>query len=140
VDVVRIFENDRKSLNICAVQKIQHMENTAKNTRLIDLTVSQLESLLDSKLSKIIIPPIADKENQIGDYAFAEEITGYSRQRLYQLVSEGTIPYIKLPNGGVRFSRKDLLDWFAQYKKMSNDQIGEFASTLTLKREMKRKK
>lgn len=116
------------------------MENTAKNTRLIDLTVSQLESLLDSKLSKIIIPSPAESEVQIGDYAFAEEITGYSRQRLYQLVSEGTIPYIKLPSGGVRFSRKDLLDWFAQYKKMSNDQIEEFAATMALKREMKRKK
>ncbi len=116
------------------------MENTTKNTRLIDLTVSQLESLLDSKLSKITIPSITGNENQIGDYAFAEEITGYSRQRLYQLVSEGTIPYIKLPSGGVRFSRKDLLDWFTQYKKMSNDQMDEFAATMSLKRETKRKK
>lgn len=116
------------------------MENTAKNTRLIDLTVSQLESLLDEKLSKITIPSGTDKENEIGDYGFAEEITGYSRQRLYQLVSEGAMPYIKLPSGGVRFSRKDLLNWFAQHKKMSLNQIEEFASTLALKREMKRKK
>ncbi len=114
------------------------MNVIAKNTRIIDLTLDQLDVLLEEKFSKFQ-NSVHPKNDRVGDYDLACEITGYSKQRLYQLVSEEIIPFVKLPSGGVRFFEKDLLDWFKKYKNKSESEVNELAKTLPITRNMRRK-
>lgn len=114
--------------------------NSVTDKRLIDLTVSELESIIDGKLAQAFPKenPVLSKDN-ISGYSLAEQLTGYARQTLYQLVSEEKIPFIKLPSGGVRFSERDLTDWLKSYKRKTSDEISEMAITLPLKRNLRRK-
>lgn len=114
------------------------MNALTKNTRIIDLTLDQLDVLLEEKFSKFQ-NSVTPKKDRVGDYDLACEITGYSKQRLYQLVSEEIIPFVKLPSGGVRFFEKDLLEWFKKYKNKSEGEVKEIANTLLMKRKMRRK-
>ena len=114
------------------------MNALTKNTRIIDLTLDQLDVLLEEKFSKFQ-NSVNPKNDRVGDYDLASEITGYSKQRLYQLVSEEIIPFVKLPSGGVRFFEKDLLDWFKKHKNKSESDVSEVAQTLLMKRKMRRK-
>lgn len=114
------------------------MSTLTKNMRIIDLTLDQLDVLLEEKLSKFQ-NSVNPKNDRVGDYDLACEITGYSKQRLYQLVSEEIIPFVKLPSGGVRFFEEDLLDWFKKYKNKSESDVSEVAQTMLMKRKMRRK-
>lgn len=116
--------------------------NINENTRLIDLKVSDLLIIL-----KESNPATAEKmpveaspgDDEIGGYEIAEKVTGYARQTLYQLKSEGKIPYIGLPNGGVRFSKNAILDWLLSYKKLSDDEVAARAEDFVLKRKLRRR-
>ncbi|TKC07511.1 helix-turn-helix transcriptional regulator [Pedobacter frigoris] len=116
--------------------------NINENTRLIDLKVSDLLTIL-----KETNPPMEGKaptmgrpgEDEIGGYEIAEKVTGYARQTLYQLKSEGKIPYIGLPNGGVRFSKNAILEWLLSHKKLSDAEVADRAEDFVLKRKLRRK-
>ena len=109
-----------------------------ENTRLIDLKVSDLLAIL--KESTPTGPTLASTdEEEIGGYEIAERITGYARQTLYQLKSTGDIPYIALPNGGVRFSKKALIAWLLSYRKMTSDEISAKAESYVSKRHLRRR-
>jgi hypothetical protein len=69
----------------------------------------------------------------------SKTITGYSSQTLYQLKSAGELPYIGLPGGGMRFSKKMLINWLLSHKKLTNQQVQEKAETIKLKRRLRRK-
>ena len=115
---------------------------TNKLTRLIDLTVEELESILEFKLIHAQSEHSSSKlnvEDEIGGYELAEKITGYDRKTLYQKKSEGKIPYMQPPEGGVFFSKNDLISWLKSHKRMTNDEISEMAITLPLKRKLRRK-
>lgn len=116
--------------------------NINENTRLIDLKVSDLLIIL-----KETNPPIEGKsptivnpvEDEFGGYEIAEKVTGYARQTLYQLKSEGKIPYIGLPNGGVRFSKNAILEWLLSHKKLSEAEVTARAEDFIFKRKLRRK-
>ena len=113
---------------------------TNKSTRIIDLTVEELEAILDGKLSQALPKKATiEDEDEIGGYELAERITGYDRQTLYQKKSAGAIPYMQPPSGGVFFSKKDLIEWLKSYKRLSGSEISELAITLPLKRKLRRK-
>lgn len=115
---------------------------TNKSTRIIDLTVGELEAILDFKLTHT--QPEASisnsiNEDEIGGYELAERITGYERRTLYQKKSAGKIPYMQPPEGGVFFSKNDLIAWLKSHKRMTDNEISEMAVTLPLKRSLRRK-
>ena len=111
-----------------------------ENTRIIDLKVSDLLIILkESTPIPPLSPVISNDDDKIGGYEVAEETTGYARQTLYQLKSSGNIPYISLPNGGVRFSKKALINWLVSHKKLSKSEVSEKANDLILKRKLRRR-
>ncbi len=109
-----------------------------ENTRLIDLKVSDLLALLKESTPQSSAPNLPD-EDEIGGYGVAEKITGYARQTLYQLKSSGDIPYIALPNGGIRFSKKALISWLLSHKKMTSEEIAAKAESYVSKRHLRRR-
>jgi hypothetical protein len=112
--------------------------NINENMRLIDLKVSDLLTILKESTPAPLAPPLSD-DDEIGGYEIAEKITGYARQTLYQLKSAGEIPYIALPNGGFRFSKKALLDWLMSHKKLTPSEIAAKAEDFVFKRKARRK-
>ena len=114
--------------------------NIDRNTRLIDLTVADLMVIVKECMTGFMpIDETLNDEDEIGGYEIAETITGYSRQTLYQLKSTGELPYIGLPGGGVRFSKKMLINWLLSHQKLTHHAIQEKAETLILKRKLRRK-
>lgn len=110
-----------------------------ENTRLIDLKVSDLLAILKESTPNQTLPFASNEDDEIGGYEIAEKITGYARQTLYQLKSAGEIPYISLPNGGVRFSKKAILNWLLSHKKLSSSEIVDKAENISFKRSLRRK-
>jgi excisionase family DNA binding protein len=55
-------------------------------------------------------------EDQIGDYGFASDLTGISKNTLYGLVCRKRIPHIKINRRFVRFSKVDLSNWLDSHK------------------------
>ena len=111
-----------------------------KNTRLIDLTVADLMVVIKDCMTGFIpVDPIVFEDDEIGGYEIAETVTGYSRQTLYQLKSAGKLPHIALPGGGIRFSKKMLINWLLSHQKLTNQEIQEKAETLKIKRKLRRK-
>jgi len=111
-----------------------------KNTRLIDLTVADLMIIIEECMIGFRLNnEMSNNEDEIGGYEIAEIVTGYSRQTLYQLKSAGELPYIRLPGGGVRFSKKMLINWLLSHQKLTNQEIQEKAETMKLKRKLRRK-
>jgi predicted DNA-binding transcriptional regulator AlpA len=111
-----------------------------ENTRLIDLKVSDLLTIL--KESATVLPtslPVPNDDDEIGGYEVAERTTGYARQTLYQLKSAGKIPCIVLPNGGVRFSKKEIVTWLMSHKRLTDVEIVEKAENFVFKRRLRRK-
>jgi len=80
-----------------------------------------------------------NNEDEIGGYEIAETVTGYFRQTLYQLKSAGELPYIGLPVGGVRFSKKMLTNWLISHQKLTNQEVHEKVESLIIKRKLRRK-
>jgi|GEM_PF-933394 len=116
--------------------------NINENTRLIDLKVSDLLTILketnqpaEAKIMTVASP----EDDEIGGYEVAQKVTGYARQTLYQLKSEGKIPYIGLPNGGVRFSKNAILAWLLSHKKLSDCEVAAKAEEFIFKRKLRRK-
>jgi predicted DNA-binding transcriptional regulator AlpA len=112
--------------------------NINENTRLIDLKVSDLKTIL-KEYTPPPTPSSSEDDEEIGGYEVAEKTTGYARQTLYQLKSKGKIPCIVLPNGGVRFSKKAIINWLMSHKKLTNEEIAEQAENFVFKRRLRRK-
>ena len=111
-----------------------------KNTRLIDLTVADLMVIVKECMTGFMpVDETLNDEDEIGGYEIAETITGYSRQTLYQLKFAGELSYIGLPGGGIRFSKKMLINWLLSHQKLTQQEIQEKAETLKLKRKLRRK-
>jgi hypothetical protein len=90
------------------VQKRKEME---KSTRIIDLTVGQLEAILEKSVNRDSIQTIPIiSENEIGGLELAMEITGYSARTIYTKVSLNEIPYLKRGKP-LEFSRNQLENW-----------------------------
>jgi len=114
--------------------------NIYKNTRLVDLTVADLMVIVKECMTSLMpVDETLNDEDEIGGYEIAETITGYSRQTLYQLKSAGELPYIGLPGGGVRFSKKMLMNWLLFHQKLTHQEIQEKVETLIPKRKLRRK-
>ncbi|CAM4253467.1 hypothetical protein SAMN06265348_10824 [Pedobacter westerhofensis] len=116
--------------------------NINENTRLIDLKVSDLLIILKQTNPAVEDNPPAvalPGDDEIGGYEIAEKVTGYARQTLYQLKSEGKIPYIGLPNGGVRFSKNAILEWLLSHRKLTDAEVAAKAEDFVLKRKLRRK-
>ena len=114
--------------------------NIDRNTRLVDLTVADLIEIVKECMTSFMpIDKHLNDEDEIGGYEIAESITGYSRQTLYQLKSAGELPYIGLPGGGIRFSKRMLMNWLLSYQKLTQQEIQEKTETLKLKRKLRRK-
>ncbi len=114
--------------------------NINENTRVIDLKVSDLLTILKESATALPAPPpVPSDEDEIGGYEVAEKTTGYARQTIYQLKSAGKIPCIVLPNGGVRFSKKDIISWLMSHKRLTNEEIAEKAENFVFKRRLRRK-
>ncbi len=114
--------------------------NIDKNTRLIDLTVADLMVIVkECMIGFMPVDEPLNYEDEIGGYEIAETITGYSRQTHYQLKSVGELPYIGLPGGGIRFSKKMLMNWLLSHQKLTHQEMQEKAETLKLKRKLRRK-
>ncbi len=114
--------------------------NINENTRVIDLKVSDLITILKESTPIPAIPVQASEDDDvIGGYEVAEKATGYARQTIYQLKSEGKIPYIAMPSGGVRFSRKEILKWLMSHKKLTSEEITAKAEDFVFKRKARRK-
>lgn len=107
--------------------------------RLIDLKVSDLVQILHQECPQIPAIAQASDEDEIGGYEIAERITGYSRQTLYQLKSAGQLPYLSLPNGGVRFSKKTILTWLLSHRRLTEAEVAEKAMEFEFKRKLRRK-
>ncbi|MFA6275228.1 MAG: helix-turn-helix domain-containing protein [Pedobacter sp.] len=113
--------------------------NINQDTRLIDLKVSDLIEILNqNQLPTPTLSPVA-QEDEIGGYEVAEKITGYSRQTLYQLKSAGQLPYLSLPSGGVRFSKKTLLQWLLSHKRLTESEAADKALDFEFKRKLRRR-
>ena len=108
-------------------------------TRLIDLKVSDLVEIIQQNQSPVLPSIPVAQEDEIGGYEIAERITGYSRQTLYQLKSAGQLPYLSLPNGGVRFSKKTILNWLLSHKRMSESEAADKALDFEFKRKLRRR-
>lgn len=116
--------------------------NINENTRLIDLKVSDLLTILKEAnplVERKTVTMVSPEGDEIGGYEVAEKATGYARQTLYQLKSEGKIPYIGLPNGGVRFSKNAILEWLLSHKKLSDGEVVAKADEFIFKRKLRRK-
>jgi predicted DNA-binding transcriptional regulator AlpA len=114
--------------------------NINENTRVIDLKVSDLITILKESTPTPIVPVQASEDDdEIGGYEVAERATGYARQTCYQLKSEGKIPYIAMPSGGVRFSRKEILSWLMSHKKLTKEEVEQQANDFVFKRKLRRK-
>jgi len=111
-----------------------------QDTRLIDLKVSDLLEILNQNQPKQIVndTPVSE-DDEIGGYEIAERITGYSRQTLYQLKSSGRLPYLALPNGGVRFSKKGILEWLLSHRRLTESEVADRAQDFVFKRKLRRK-
>jgi len=112
--------------------------NINENTRVIDLKVSDLLTIL-KEAATVLPAPLPSDEDEIGGYEVAEKTTGYARQTLYQLKSAGKIPCIVLPNGGVRFSKKEVVSWLMSHKRLTDAEITEKAENFIFKRRLRRK-
>lgn len=97
-----------------------------------------MEIINQNQLPRIASAPVAE-EDEIGGYEIAERITGYSRQTLYQLKSAGQLPYLSMPNGGVRFSKKVILNWLLSHKRITESEAADKALDFEFKRKLRRR-
>jgi hypothetical protein len=88
------------------------------NSGIVILRLDELELLIDKIVSKTLqrnsYP--ASIVSEFGGISLAEEITGYKKQSIYQMVSCRQIPFIK-KQGKLFFSRQDLLKWLQEGHK-----------------------
>ncbi len=88
--------------------------------RIIDLKVSELLELLDGRYAA------NPKDNNILDNATVKSdflnvkqcagLTGYNEDYIRQLVFKGKIPFYKIQDHSIRFSRKEIVDWMTTKK------------------------
>ncbi len=88
--------------------------------RIIDLKVGELLELLDERYAA------NSKDNKILDNATVKSdflnvkqcasLTGYNDDYIRQLVFKGKIPFYKIQDHSIRFSRKEIIDWMTTKK------------------------
>lgn len=73
---------------------------------------------LAAKVAEIVLKRLEEKIPSLtaaadrGGISLAEEVTGYTRNTIYRMTSEGKIPFHqRMPGGKLEFSRKELEEW-----------------------------
>lgn len=96
--------------------------NNLKNTdkRIIDLNVGELLDLLDNHYINNL-KERSSSENIVSkkDFINVKEcavLTGYNVDYVRQLVFKGKIPFYKIQDYSIRFSRKEIIDWMTTKK------------------------
>lgn len=79
----------------------------------------------------------SEREDEIGGISLAIEITGLARPTIYGLVSERKIPHSKRGKK-LYFSRRELLEWLANGKRKTRDELTGEAANFQLKTKNKR--
>ncbi len=99
------------------------MPNNIKDLRLIDITVGELMEFFDGRYANRNQLP--QQEETFLKIDGCAALTGYTEEYIRQMVHKRKIPFIKLNNGGLRFIRKDIMDWMGCNKSMPIDDIAQ---------------
>lgn len=105
------------------------MEITVTN-----LTLDDIKHAIRNEL-KNFFADVEDKksDDEIAGIELAIEITGLAKATIYSLVSERRIPHSKRGKK-LYFSRRELLEWLANGKRKTADEIAEEAVNFEVKR------
>ena len=96
--------------------------NQKSDTRVIDLTVSELFDIIDNRYSennKTLLSKLANQTAQAMAYLNVNQcakLTGYQADYIRQLVFKRKIPFYKMQNHSIRFSQKEIVDWMTTQK------------------------
>jgi len=74
-----------------------------------------------------------EREDEIGGIELAISVTGLAKPTIYGLVSERKIPHSKRGKK-LYFSRRELLEWLANGKRKTQDEIAAEAANFDVKR------
>lgn len=114
---------------VCGVQK--HTQMITNETRIIDLTVAELQVIIGKTVKSNLPSPTLTQEqniNDLGGIELAVEITGWTKATVYTKVHHRTMPFIK--KQGIKklfFSRSKLLAWLNDGQKATRQEIQEQA-------------
>ncbi|MCX6210373.1 MAG: helix-turn-helix domain-containing protein [Bacteroidetes bacterium] len=94
--------------------------NIILDKRIIDLSVVELLNILDERY--VIIP----KDKNLSDSAVLKsdflnvkkcaELTGYTEEYIRQLVFKEKIPFYKVQDHTIRFSKREIIEWMTTKK------------------------
>ena len=90
------------------------------------IRLNELETLME----KVIQRALKDNNHSVkessefGGVELAEEITGYKKQSIYQMVSSHQIPFIKR-RGKLQFSRSDLIKWLLEGRNKTINELSK---------------
>lgn len=104
------------------------MTNTVLSTIGIDSLVGLIAEAVVKKMSKLPEP----NQEQIFGIDGASELTGLSKQTIYNKVAKREIPHQR-KGGRLYFSSTELTDWLKEGKRMTNSEIKSQASNYTSK-------
>jgi excisionase family DNA binding protein len=94
--------------------------NTNIHKRIIDLNVEDLLNILDERY--VITPKdknLSDSTVSKSDFLNVKkcaELTGYAEEYIRQLVSNKKIPFYKVQEHTIRFSKKEIIEWMTTRK------------------------
>lgn len=105
------------------------MEITVTN-----LTLDDIKHAIRNEL-KNFFAEVEEKrsDDEIAGIELAIEITGLAKATIYSLVSERKLPHSK-KGKKLYFSRRELLEWLANGKRKTQDEIAEEAVNFEVKR------
>jgi len=94
--------------------------NTNIDKRIIDLSVIELLNILDERYV------ITSKDKNLSNSAVLKsdflnvkkcaELTGYAEDYIRQLISNKKIPFYKVQDHTIRFSKKEIIEWMTTRK------------------------
>lgn len=99
--------------------------NIVSDKRIIDLSVGELLQLLDERyITNQTGKTIFENAESKSDFLNVKQcaiLTGYKEDYIRQLVSKKKIPYFKVQDHSVRFSKKEVTNWMTtkKYKPVS---------------------
>ena len=113
----------------------------SKDTLIFNLTVSQLQQLIDEGINKglkkipLQAPEQPDLLNDIITIEEACKLINLARPTIYGLVQKRKIPHFK--QGGLRFRRKELIAWIEAGRKKTMADIHAEAEEYTTRHKNK---
>jgi excisionase family DNA binding protein len=94
--------------------------NIILDKRIIDISVEDLLNILDERY--VITPKdknLSDSTVSKSDFLNVKkcaELTGYAEEYIRQLVSNKKIPFYKVQEHTIRFSKKEIIEWMTTRK------------------------